>query len=275
MTTPLKAPAEWSVLLADAVSTPGLISSAYSRFWNYSIGNQLLALWQCTLRGIAPGPINTFLKWKDVGRNVRKGEKALILCMPIQVKARDHGKQVESVDAPNPQEAKTFKRFLYRANWFTLAQTEGKAYEPQELPAWSEERSLSTLQIIRVAFQHTDGNVQGYASGRSVSVSPIAFLPHRTLFHELAHVILGHTAEADQVDAEHTPRDLREVEADAVALICCESLGLSGAEYCRGYIQHWLKEEKIPERSAHKIFKAADHILRSGRADGAQADSDL
>lgn len=270
MTTPLKAPAEWSVLLADAVSTPGFISSAYTRFWNYSVGNQLLAQWQCRLRGIPPGPINTYLGWKDLGRNVRKGEKALILCMPIQIKAKDED-QDESGDDPSTKEGRTFKRFLYRANWFTLSQTDGEPYVPQELPSWSEERAMPVLGISRVSFEHSDGNVQGYALGKSVSISPVAFLPHRTLFHELAHVVLGHTEESQQIDAPHTPRSLREVEADSVALICCESLGLPGSEYCRGYIQHWLKSEKIPERSAHKIFKAADQILRSGRADTSNA----
>jgi hypothetical protein len=28
-------------------------------------------------------------------------------------------------------------------------------------------------------------------------VSPLAELPHKTRFHELAHVVLGHTSEAD------------------------------------------------------------------------------
>lgn len=55
------------------------------------------------------------------------------------------------------------------------------------------------------------------------------FAPHRTLFHELAHVVLGHTAESQMTDDERTPRNLQEVEAEAVALICCESLGLSGS----------------------------------------------
>jgi hypothetical protein len=49
-----------------------------------------------------------------------------------------------------------------------------------------------------------------------------------------------------------------------VALICLESLGLPGAEYCRGYVQHWLRGERIPEASAARIFKAADTILRAG-----------
>jgi hypothetical protein len=52
-------------------------------------------------------------------------------------------------------------------------------------------------------------------------------------------------------------RHLREVEAESVALICCESLGLDGAEYCRGYIQHWMKtESEISNQSAARIFAA-------------------
>jgi hypothetical protein len=65
-------------------------------------------------------------------------------------------------------------------------------------------------------------------------------------------------------DDEHTPVDLREVEAERVAIICVESLNLPGGEFCRGYIQHWLKGQSIPERSAQRIFKAADMILKAG-----------
>ena len=99
----------------------------------------------------------------------------------------------------------------------------------------------------------------------------MAQLPHKTLFHETAHVVLGHTIEADFADTERTPKNLREVEAEAVALLCCEALSLEGAAYCRGYIQNWLypavgdNGAAIPEKSAQKIFHAADQILRAGR----------
>jgi hypothetical protein len=64
---------------------------------------------------------------------------------------------------------------------------------------------------------------------------------------------------------------LREVEGEAVALLCCESLALEGADYCRGYIQNWLYQgvgynaDAIAEKSAQKIFRAADQIIRAGR----------
>jgi hypothetical protein len=46
---------------------------------------------------------------------------------------------------------------------------------------------------------------------------------------------------------------------------------LEGADYARGYIQNWLyrgigyNADAIPEKSAQKIFRAADQILRAGR----------
>ena len=92
----------------------------------------------------------------------------------------------------------------------------------------------------------------------------------------MAHVLL-HTSEGSFTDTEQTPRNLREVEAEAVALLCCEALGLEGADYARGYIQNWLPEgsgcsaEAIPEKSAQKIFRAADQILRPGRPSKEQA----
>jgi len=60
--------------------------------------------------------------------------------------------------------------------------------------------------------------------------------------------LLGHCDESDLTDAEVTPRDIREMEAEAVALLCCESLGLPGAEFSRGYIQSWARAR--PLRSA-------------------------
>ena len=74
--------ASFADLLRSAVTDPGVISRAYQQFHSYSLGNQLLAWAQCVERGIPPGPMATFLKWKELGRHVRKGEKALVLCQP-------------------------------------------------------------------------------------------------------------------------------------------------------------------------------------------------
>lgn len=77
-------------------------------------------------------------------------------------------------------------------------------------------------------------------------------------------MLLGHTLQIDFEDAEHLPRNLREVEAESVAYLCCEALGLEGGEFCRGYIQNWAHGEPIPESSARRILRVADQILKAG-----------
>jgi hypothetical protein len=80
------------------------------------------------------------------------------------------------------------------------------------------------------------------------------------LFHELGHILLGHIGDSSLSDGESTPKSLKEVEAESVALICCESLDLPGAEYARGYIQHWIHGEEIPEKSAQGIVQSAARL---------------
>jgi hypothetical protein len=42
----------WAALLDEAVKKSGFIHEAYNRFHNYSLGNQLLALFQYFARGV-------------------------------------------------------------------------------------------------------------------------------------------------------------------------------------------------------------------------------
>lgn len=193
--------------------------------------------------------------------------RALTLCMPITCKRRND--ETASDDESNGEG--TFTSFVYKARWFALSQTEGRDLDLQVTSEWDAKRALTALGIEMIPFDSTDGNCQGFARKQQIAINPVAQLPHKTLFHELAHVVIGHTTEADFADTETTPRNLREVEAEAVALLCCEALGLEGADYARGYIQNWLYQgvgynaDAIPEKSAQKILRTADQILRAGR----------
>jgi len=246
---------KWASLLAEAVSSPGLVSEAYHAFHGYSLGNQVLALWQCRLRGLQPGPISTYPGWQAKGRQVKRGEKGIELCMPV---ARKRKAKREDEDD------ETFTLFVYRPFWFVLAQTEGDPVETPPIPDWDRASALAALGITEVPFENLDGNLLGYAKGQEIAVNPLNPMPHKTTFHEAAHVLLGHVAEGQINEGERPPKNLREAEAESVALLCCESLGLPGAEFCRGYIQDWLAGDVIPEKSAQKIFHAADQILRAG-----------
>ncbi|MDE3179723.1 MAG: DUF1738 domain-containing protein [Acidobacteriota bacterium] len=192
----------WAALLDEAVSKPGFIHQAYSRFHNYSLGNQLLALFQCFEREITPGPLASFMKWKQLGRRVKKGEKALILCMPLSCQWT---RTVKKDDGTEQEEALTYTHFTYKAHWFVLSQTEGAEYQAPALPewpAWNDQKALAALKIERIPFEDLNGNCQGYARrGGKIAINPLAALPFKTLYHEVAHSIL-HCAEGDMADSD-------------------------------------------------------------------------
>src|SRR5256712_3241282 len=142
-------------LLDEVVTKPGTLMKAYSLLWNYSLGNQILALIQAKRRGIALGPIASFNRWKDLGRYVKRGEKAIELCMPVTVKrtVKETGPDGNDVETEVP-----FKRFVFRRNWFMLSQTDGAEYQMPAIPAWNRARALQTLSVEEIPFEMMNGN---------------------------------------------------------------------------------------------------------------------
>lgn len=246
----------WATMLQDAVTQPGIVSSCYQAFHGYSLGNQLIAWSQLQGRGMGLAPIATYKRWSELGRQVKKGEKAIALVMPVTINKKD---------GAGEKTGEFFQWFTLKNNWFSLDQTEGDAYAIEPVnPAWNKNKALETLQITEIRFDSPNGNSQGYATGKNIAINPVAVLPHKTRFHELAHVVLGHTVEQAMHDNDMTPRDIREVEAESVAYILCSVLGLPGLIESRGYIQSWLSGGEISDKSAQKIFSTADKILKAG-----------
>jgi hypothetical protein len=247
----------WADLLTEAVSQPGIVARCYSVFWNYSLGNQLAALSQCQARGIQPGPINTYAGWQALGRRVQKGQRAVWLCQPITRK-----RQHDDVNDLDDQTADVYTRFVWKPRWFVLTQTDGAEYVPPELPGWDRARALAALDVREEPFTHLEGNCQGYSKpGRVLAINPVAAHPERTLLHELGHIILGHFDERGDL-----PRVMKEVEAEGLAYLGADALGLGGADEGRGYIQHYLtRGGRLDEATTRAIFKATDAILRAGR----------
>ena len=135
--------------------------------------------------------------------------------MPFKRPAQSDDAQDETA------ELQTCYAFRFRAYWFVLAQTEGEEMYVPPIPGFDIDTALRALNINRTPFDEMNGNIQGFANGREIAVNPLAALPHKTTFHEIAHIVLGHTTTDRLVDSEQTARHIREVEAESVALICC------------------------------------------------------
>lgn len=257
---------EFATILQEALTRPGLMNEAYRAFHNFSLGNQILAAVQLYGRGLSLSPIASFNTWKENGRFVRKGQRAISLLMPVPVKRREKNDQADSA-AEETIEGGSFSVFMLRANWFSLEQTEGADFVPEIVtPTWDPAVALAALGITEEPFDSVRGNVLGYARGKTIAINPLNPLKHKTRFHELAHVVLGHTTNTTLDEPVDTPRDIREAEAEGVAYILCSLLDLPGQAESRHYIQGWLDGSKLPEKSAKKIFGAADRIMKSGQA---------
>jgi hypothetical protein len=92
---------------------------------------------------IATRPNQHFSEGKDLGRFVKRGERALSLCMPITCKRREE----------DSDDDYTFTSFIYKARWFVLSQTDGQELEPITVPKWDSERTIKALSIDRIPFR--------------------------------------------------------------------------------------------------------------------------
>lgn len=295
---PVRQPADWKVILQQALTEPGVASEAYRLFHRFSLGNSLWAAIQICARGMPLGPIASFRKWQDLGRQVRKGEKGISLMMPVTVggrkKAGSDANPTAEPGAPAawlmgaPRPASTTEAagsgkprtiFVVRAHWFTLAQTdpiEGAAptkvvTQEHDAIEFDSGRAIATLGFTREHFDATDGNKMGYSypSRGILAVSELAADPLKTAIHEMAHCLLHNDVDVI-VDGHELPRAIGEVEAESVAYLVCASIGHhDSAASMRNYIQTWLdassaSAETFTAKNAARVFNAANKILRAG-----------
>lgn len=265
------APVSWEQLLREAIERPGVVSEAFRRFHNYSLGNALLITWQCAASGIELGPAASFNRWRELGRQVRKGESALLICMPRPFTIKETNRET------GKEEERRLTRFIYRKVVFVYSQTdpipgaEDKSAQLAGFPDdWSVEQAMRTFGLTFAPFHDTRGNCQGYFDpiGRTISLNPMGEHPERTALHEIAHSQL-------HPNGYEEAKGVCEFEAEATALLVSSALGLGGADESRGYCQGWLRKAgatDISERTASRIFAKAQAILKAGYAPGEQDD---
>lgn len=243
---------DWGQLIETALTAPGNLNGVYSRFYNYSFGNQILLLMQ----GVRE-PVATYDRWRSIGRQVLRGSKAKEIVRPITVTRKDEDGEVEA----------TFTRFKLVKCLFGYSETTGEELPPVEPSQWHLQTALDTLDIKQVPFEHLDGNCQGMSWDRNISVSPVAVFPLKTTMHEIAHVVSGHTVPENHAEyREHRGRC--EFEAEGSAYLVMNELGMLSEEQAsvsRGYLQTWLRGERPPDTSIRRVFSTTDAIVRAGR----------
>jgi hypothetical protein len=231
--------------------------SAMGRFHNYSFGNIMLIARQ------KPDATNVagLRTWNSLGRFVKRGEKGILILAPMIGRKKADSAAEPSEDAKQP----LAQLYGFRAVYvFDINQTEGK-----ELPTLTEvqgdvsgyrERLVKFVEYHGITLNYSDkiAPAKGLSHGGKITLLS-GMQPAEefsTLTHEIAHEML-HRGDRRTL----TTKQVRETEAEAVAFVVCQSVGLQTGTTSADYIQLWHGDANLLRESLEAVQQTAAMIL--------------
>jgi len=230
-----------------------------SRFHRYSASNCALILLQrpdaTRVAGMAA--------WNAMGRSVNKGETAISILAPtsftkqIHVDVLDpHGRPIVDPKTGKPRQILRGigVRGFRTVSVFDVSQTTG-----QPLPELAKElqggvanfaamlAALRSISPCSIEIQALRGNAKGiYLRGENrivVKAGMSDLQTVKTIIHEVAHAKLH----GDKAVASALSREAREVQAESVAFVVAQHLGLDTSEYSFDYLADWSSDAQLKE----------------------------
>ncbi|MDX2119006.1 MAG: ArdC family protein [Planctomycetota bacterium] len=233
--------------------------SMLAKFHRYSFGNVLLILSQMPDASHVAG----FNTWKQMGRFVKKGEKGIVIIAPMSIrpKSDDQIEPREPSDgqAPSSPSKPTLRfRGVYV---FDVTQTDG---QPLPEPTRVEGDPRHYLAAIKeqvakrgITLDSSDlpPGADGVSRGGRISIRPGLEPANEfsVIVHELAHELLHR---GEQRPASKT---VRETEAEAVAFVVCQAIGLQTGSAASDYIHLYNREA---EHAVETLAASLDRIQR-------------
>ncbi|TAM67825.1 MAG: DUF1738 domain-containing protein [Microbacteriaceae bacterium] len=231
-------------------------------FHAYSLNNLLLILSQMPEASQVAG----FRKWQALGRQVRKGERAIRIFGYSTKKITEEDENGDEVE-------KRVARFPI-LSVFDIGQTDliegaqDAGTLTTQLTGFDDfgiVDALSTYLVEEgwtVEFRPIQGTKNGYSDPEEMAVVIDADLSPehtaKTLIHETAHVVLGHTEDLAEY-LEH--RGLMETEAESVAYVVAGLVGFDTSAYSVGYIAGWSEgDADLIKSTATRVLRAAHQI---------------
>jgi len=224
------------------------------RFHRYSWGNILLIYSQRPDASHVAG----FHAWLKLRRFVRKGEKGIVILVPMVGRKRS--------DDDLTEDAQT-RLFGFRAaHVFDVSQTDGEPL-PEFATVKGDPRGYNDRLVqfaasrnIFLAYDHAIAPARGMSSGGKITLLPdLSPAEHlAVLVQELGHELLHR---GDRRTA--TPHTIRETEAEAVAYVVSTAIGLDTSTSCSDYIQLHGGDKATLAESLTFIQQTASVILQA------------
>jgi antirestriction protein ArdC len=218
-------------------------------------------------KSTTPTPDHThvagYRAWTSLGRFVRRGEKGIFILAPMVGNKRKN----ETDNAEQNTDAKETQRTLYGFRGvyvFDITQTEGK-----ELPTLTEvqgevsgyrERLVKFVEVqgVELSYSERIAPAKGLSYGGKITLLS-GMQPAEefsTLTHEIAHEML-HRGDRRTL----TTKQVRETEAEAVAFVVCQAVGLETGTASADYIQLWHGDANLLRESLEAVQQTAAVIL--------------
>ncbi|MDX2198758.1 MAG: ArdC-like ssDNA-binding domain-containing protein [Phycisphaerae bacterium] len=237
--------------------------AAMGRFHEYSWGNVMLIVSQKPDATHVAG----FQTWKSLGRFVKKGEHGIVIIAPMLIKAKE-----QAAGSAEEQKLLRFKAVYV----FDVSQTDGEPLaEFAQVSGDPREHTdrLKTFVASRGITLEYAEHLAG-ARGRSFG-GRIQLLSGMTpaeefsvLAHEVAHELLHHGERRNE-----TSKTIRETEAEAVAFVVSQAIGLEVGTHAADYIQLYDGNTDTLAESLEFVQKTAATIIAAIAADESLAEA--
>lgn len=237
-----------------------------ARFHRYSIGNAILIGTQCPTAIRVAG----FHTWRKMGRQVRKGERAIRILAPVTRKEK-------LVFEDDEEEIIDETVIAYRQAFiFDISQTDGKPLPSLSTVEGDPSEYADRLKAfveqcgIRLSYSNRLRGAEGISQGGTILVSSEldAAESFSTLVHELAHELLHQDGDCPKDHA------VRETEAEAVAFVVSEAVQLETNRASSDYIQLHQGDRKLLMASLQRIKRVANLIIHAVKTDNADSRAD-
>ncbi len=203
------------------------------RFHNYSFANILLIRAQVPEATRVAG----FQAWKALGRTVRRGEHAIWILAPLT-------RRLAAEEEDDPAEKVRVIMGFRAVSVFDVSQTDGEPLAELPCHRLSGDDPTGSYDRLRrfahglgytVEEDYLPGEMNGdcnFALRRlRIEVRNDELQQAKSLAHELGHVLLH--------DGFPGSRELAELEAESVAYLVCDGLGVDSSSYSFGYVANW------------------------------------
>lgn len=238
-----------------------------ARFHRYSFGNVLLIISQKPEATHVAG----FGTWRQLGRFVKKGEKGIVIIAPMSIRP----KGVRLDPEPGQEQSERAKPILrFRGVYvFDVAQTDGQPLPEPARVSGDPRHHLAKLKEVVAAKGITldqddlPPGADGVSRGGRISIrsglEPANELS--VIAHELAHELLHRGEERP------TSTTVRETEAEAVAFVVCQAIGLETGSAASDYIQLYDGKTETLAASLDRIQHVAAGIIEAIQCPNGQA----